>query len=215
MSSVTWDQSNSSVGTFRLPSASSQKHTCSLLHPETIGMLWNYHHLSTIVCLCKRILNTWKVQWMWQKCKECYHIHTTRSTKGHTYRCKGNMYKGILDMLRKSSPVISEQVPQWDDAVKPQWRVSPLLSAWNTTSVLSMETKPSPRLSRLFPPYHRPLNSVFLRLFLTQTRFSWFWHKVMQNRKHIYVTGAVHVPYMWPHWTASWKTTLLSIMLII
>lgn len=140
-----------------------------LLHPQTIGMLWNYHHLPTIVCLfLKEIKHVQS-----PKCS-LHHIHTTRSTKGHTYRWTGNMWEGILDMLRKSSPVISEQVSRWDDAVQPQWRVSLLLSAWNTTSVLSTKTKTSPRLSRLFPPVHRPLNRVFLRLFLTQTRFSWF-----------------------------------------
>lgn len=126
------------------------------------------------------------------KCVLVCHIHTTRSTKGHTHRCTGYMHGGILDMLRKCFPVISVQVSQWDDAVQPQWRVSLLLSAWNTTSVLSTETKSSPRLSRLFPPFHRPLNSMFLRLFLTQTSVSLFWHEVMHN---VYDTGAVHVLY--------------------
>lgn len=52
------------------------------------------------------------------------------------------------------------------------------------TSALSTGTKTSTRLSRLFPPVH-PLNSIFLRLFLTQTRLSWFLHEVMHNRKHL------------------------------
>lgn len=153
------------------------RNTCSLLLPQTIGMLWNYHHLSTIVCLRK--LNTCKVL---SVCKK-FTLPDPQKTMytGEQVTCTTEYW-----IWWESDPPTSEQVSHCDDAAQPQWRVSLLLlSTRNTSSVLSMETKTSPRLSKLFPPVHCPLNSVFLRLFLTQTRFSWFWHEVMRNSRHI------------------------------
>lgn len=67
------------------------------------------------------------------------------------------------------------------------------------TSALSTGTKTSPRLSRLFPPVH-PLNSIFLRLFLTQTRLSWFWHEVMHDKKHLLYIWLLHNTCCSPTW---------------
>lgn len=91
---------------------------------------------TTITCppLCVRVKEN-------KTCAKCFHSPTARATKDHTYGCTGNVHNRILDMLRKCSSVVSEQVSQWDDAERPQWRVSLLLSAWNTNLSLKYGNK--------------------------------------------------------------------------
>lgn len=72
----------------------------------------------------KKKINLCKVQ-----CVLVCHIHIVRTKKGHTYSFAGYMQNGILDMVRKCFPVISEQVSHCDDARQPHWSAGLLLSA--------------------------------------------------------------------------------------